>query len=320
MIINKLPSGGSGFELPPYGSSENFIFSTYDSNGETYVRIEGFDFIGWTGTSVSIPSTLGGYQVKQISNEAFITGDFGTLSEIVIPFEFIWYYETTTAVKQRINSQLTKITANFPAWNYTMFYNSNITKFDNNVIYNTCNLADYKNTKFSDYRDIVKYMITVGQSSFAGSNCKGNEFVNLKTLDDVSDISNARLGAFEGCQSIINANFPELEVIGSAYMVATTAHGHFSGCSAMNTFRADKLATLGFGTFTTCISLKELYLPSLTSINFGTSAARSPFYGCDNLTAIYTSADNVDNLKAIFTAAPFAADRALADLVQAMPA
>ena len=308
MIINKLQTGGGGFELPPFAPTENFTYNTYTENGTTYARLMGFNFDGWVGTSVTVPETLGGYEVKQISNDAFVTGNFGTLSEIVVPFNFFWYQNSTASNKQRISSKITKITANFPNLNtYSIFINSNVTEFNSNVQYTSTIQGQFKNTKISDFSNIGKYIIIGNNETFYSSNCKGNEFINMKTIYggyySAGAVGTDFYGPFQNCQSIINANFPELEIIedGGSYKYAA-----FCNCYSMKTFKANKLVSLGQCTFASCSSLTSIYVNSLSDINFGSSSSNSPFYNCSKLENIYTSQENYDSLKYVFENAPYA--------------
>ena len=323
MIINRLQTGGGGFELPPFAPTENFTYNTYTENGTTYARLMGFNFDGWVGTSVTVPETLGGYEVKQISNDAFITGNFGTLSEIVVPFNFFWYQNSNTSNKQRISSKITKITANFPNLStYSIFRNSNVIEFNSNVQYTSTIQGQFKNTKISNFSNIGKYIIIGNNETFYSSNCKGNEFINMKTIygghKSISITDDNFYGPFQNCQLIINANFPELEIIEDG---GSSDYAAFSKCYSMKTFKANKLVSLGQCAFAYCSSLTSIYVNSLSDINFGNNSNQSPFYNCSKLANIYTSQENYDALKSVFENAPYSSyGTNLAQYVKVTPA
>ena len=310
MIINKLPAGG-GFQLPPVGTVEDFTFETLTEPtfNESGVLTEygtcsltGFNFQGNVNNSVTIPNYLGNYKITKISNIALNTGTFGTLTKIVIPFDFEWQYKSTSNTAQKINSQILEITANFPRSTYSMFYNSNVQKFTNNVQYTNAVNSDFYGSKIIDYTNIVKYITSVEKSSFANSNVKGIEFESLTTLPTTSSND----GCFRNCNNIINANFPELTVIsGGLGSQANTEAGHFNNCQNLNSIRLPKCTYIGAKTFMECRSLNSIYLEEVPTIEFGPSDFYSPFRYCGQLKNIYIPEDKVDALKEVFNSAAY---------------
>lgn len=326
MIINRLPAGGGGFQLPPSGTTEQFTYTvltepTLGSEGELInygtCRLTGFNFSGNVSTSVTVPQYFGNYKATQISNMFFNTGNFGTLTKIVVPFDFEWFATNTSYTSKKINSQITEIVANISSasLNYAPFYNADsLTKFTSNYTYTSANQNAFYNTKLTDYNELVKFITSCYYSSFSKSTVKGTEFQSLTNIQN----SGSENGAFFNCSSIINANFANLQTIGDTNTSFGT--GNFANCNSMKTIKIPKCVYIGIKTFENCINLNSIYLEELPNINFGSQSSHSPFNNCSKLTNIYISEDKVDALKEVFNSAPYSSyGTNLAQYVKATP-
>lgn len=248
------------FTVPTYAATE------YTSGIYTYTVSNGTATItkcNTTSSSVSVPSTLGGYSVTGLSGSAFTS--CSNLSSITIPAS-ITNITTGSAGSWFYCSKLSSISVNSSNANYSS---------SDGVLFNKAKteLLVYPVAKTSESYTVPSSTTTISVDAFA--------FIKyLKNLTIPSSVKSIKAGAFECASSLETVNIAEGVTLDSR------CYSLFYNCTSLKTINIPaSISYLPAQMFYGCTSLQSIDLSNVTSIS-KSGLTGYVFYGCTNLSSV----------------------------------
>lgn len=211
------------------------IGETFEENGFRYIVENGCATIKKYSeycTTLNIPSTLGGYNVAKIDDEAFNANDMPNLTSVSMP-------DTITILGANVffnfkNLETVTVPANLKEIGPSAF--RNCIKLDASALVSSTKLE------------------TIGDSAFGGCYC--SEFTTVNFPESLTYLGSY---SFANCKSIKTVNIGKnLEALGIQC---------FNGCSSLTTVTfadSSKLNTVGSYAFSGCTALSTIKLPAGT--------------------------------------------------------
>ena len=275
MIFGAAPlSGFVGIRLPMLSLKAEAAITGTTEDGLFEYEVEGYwpisdprngvritRYKGPDSGEVVIPKTIGGYEVKKISDGAFqnCTG----ITSIVIPDSVISIGVSTFSGC----TSLAEITVSPNNKNYSsvagVLFNKDVSEL---IVYP-------KGNGRSAYT-VPDGVTSIGGSAFSGC----TSLAEIVIPDSVTSIGDS---AFSGCTSLAEIVIPD-----SVTSIGVFA---FSGCTSLSKVDLPKkLTTIEAGTFRDCTSLKEIVIPdSVTEIRCNWDLGA--FSGCTSLSKVKLS-------------------------------
>lgn len=290
-----------------------WVYSTHlDKNNEVYASVTGYN---GTTLSLEIPSTLGGYEVRSISREAFVGNKYltdVTLSEGITDIGKYCFQGCIGLNRVSLPSTLKGIGEGAFYGCYSLSeieIPDNVTKIGSYAFYNCRHI---KNAKLSAslkslgdsafgkcaMLETVTFgedLESVGSAAFHGCTALtsvtfpsgvislgSGAFVNCKSLTEADlgvSLEEIRSETFRGCESLENVSFG-----GAVREIGTSA---FEDCTALKSMEfGEGVNYIGALAFYRCTGLQSLSLGGVYEIGIGA------FNGCTSLKAIRVAASN----------------------------
>lgn len=288
MIINYLPSGGKA-SLPPIPDESSFTYTTFTDNGVTYAQLDSFNFEGFTGESVTLPSTVGdNIPVKAINVECFKTAQMGNVKKVVVPYTDWGWKADQFGGDTFAKSPIQEIDFAFFTRNVIRGFTNKVIKLAyNDNVFSKLVVGNKNSISLIVENDFRNTLITENPFPFA-SVIKDYAFADCSALKSFEN-SAVSIGqyAFQNTISLTGSLKFDSAVSVESYAFANSSASEISlksltSCANRSIFKDSK-------------NLRFVHLNSLTGISFGGSTvAYSWFQGCDALEKIYVSADNYD--------------------------
>lgn len=291
----------------------DWIYSTHlDKNNEVYAAVTGYN---GTVLSLEIPSTLGGYEVRTISREAFVGNKYLTnitISEGITDIGKYCFQGCVGLSSISLPSTLKNIGegAFYGCYSLTgLDVPDNVTKIGNYAFYNCRHI---KSAQLSEslksigdgafakcaMLETVEFggsLESVGNSAFQGcaaltgvklplevSSLGAGAFANCKALvkaDLGENLEEIRSETFRGCESLESVSFG-----GAVREIETSA---FEGCTSLKSMTlGDGVNSIGALSFYRCSAMESISLGGVNQIGIGA------FHGCVSLKEISVSESN----------------------------
>lgn len=306
MIFGAAPlSGFVGIRLPMLSLKAEAAITGTTEDGLFEYEVEGYwpisdprngvritRYKGPDSGEVVIPKTIGGYEVKKISDGAFqnCTG----ITSIVIPDSVISIGVSTFSGC----TSLAEITVSPDNKNYSsvagVLFNKDVSEL---IVYPKGNgrsaytipdgVTQIAESAFSGCTSLTEIVIPDSVTSIGGFAFSG--CTSLSKVDLPKTLTTIEAGTFCDCTSLKEIVIPDSVTEIKNKWGYDTYYGAFSGCTSLSKVKLSNNLTIigegafsvGEGTFSRCTSLAEITIPdSVTSI--GPSA----FYGCTSLKEI----------------------------------
>ena len=234
----------------------------------TYAKITGTaeDLSG----DVTIPSTLGGYPVEEISGDAF--SDRVNITSVVVPesvrcIEYGYYddnyYNAETEEDGRQYGAFSRCTSL-----KSVTFLGEETEIGGSVFYGCTALENV---------NIPNKAESINSNVFAG--CSSLESIVLP-----ESICEIYYNAFDSCSALKSINIPN--------NVSCIGERAFSYCTSLESIALpEKLESIGNNAFYNCPSLKSIVIPQLT-----TGIGSYAFYGCTSLSDISILSDKIEHI------------------------
>ncbi len=234
----------------------------------TYAKIIGTSE-GLSG-DVTIPSTLGGYPVEEISGDAF--SDRVNITSVVIPesvrsIEYGYYddsyYNAETEEDGRQYGAFSRCTSL-----KSVTFLGEETEIGGSAF---CGCTALENVNIPNKAESINNNVFAGCSS-------------LESIVLPESICEIYYNAFDSCSSLKNINIPN--------NVSCIGERAFSYCTSLESIALpEKLESIGNNAFYNCPSLKSIVIPQLT-----TGIGSYAFYGCTSLSDISILSDKIEHI------------------------
>lgn len=288
----------------------DWVYSTHlDKNNEVYASVTGYN---GTTLSLEIPSSLGGYEVRSLSREAFVGNKYltdVTISEGITDIGKYCFQGCVGLSRISFPSTLKGIGdgAFYGCYSLTeLDIPDNVTKIGNYAFYNCRHI---KSAKLSDSLKSIgdgafgkcamletaefgSSLESVGRAAFQGcaaltsvafplevESLGSGAFINCKSLKKADlgrSLDEIRSETFRGCESLESVSFG-----GAVREIGTSA---FEGCVSMESIEfGEGVNVIGALAFYHCSGLKSISLGSVTDMGIGA------FSGCTSLKEVSVS-------------------------------
>ncbi len=292
---------------------KNWIYSTHlDKDNHAYAAITGYN---GNALSLDIPSSLGGYEVRSVSREAFVGDKYLTSVTVSEGITDIGKYCFQGCVGLRSVSLPTTLKSIGDGAFYgcssltDLDIPDNVTRIGDYAFYNCTHVksvtlskalksigdAAFGRCSMLETVDFGKSLESVGSDAFHGCtslkavqfppeviSLGSRAFVNCKSITKAElgeNLEEIRSETFRGCESLKSVSFG-----GSVREIGSSA---FEGCVSLNSVAlGDGVNTIGLLAFHNCSGLQDIYLGCVGSIGMGA------FNGCTSLKQVLVSAGN----------------------------
>lgn len=291
----------------------DWVYSTHlDKNNEAYASVTGYN---GTALSLEVPSSLGGYEVRTISREAFVGNQYitsVTLSEGITDIGKYSFQGCIGLSRISLPSTLKGIGegAFYGCYSLTEIeIPDNVTKIGSYAFYNCRHIKSAKlSASLKSIGDgafgrctmleTVTFgdaLESVGSAAFHGCTALtevdlpsdvmmlgSGAFANCKSMtkaDLGSNLEEIRSETFRGCESLESVSFG-----GSVREIGTSA---FEGCTSLESMElGDGINVIGSLAFYHCTKLQSIWLGGVTDMDVGA------FNGCTALKTVDISESN----------------------------
>lgn len=291
----------------------NWVYATHlDKNNELYASVTGYN---GTALSLEIPSTLGGYEVKAVSREAFVGNKYltqVTLSEGITDIGKYSFQGCVGLGRVTLPSTLKGIGegAFYGCHSLTEIdVPDNVTKIGNYAFYNCRHIknaklpASLKNLGDGAFgKCAMLETVTFGDELESVGSAAFHSCAALKEAALPANMMSLGAGAFANCTSLVSADLGEnleeirsetfrgcesLESVAFGGLVREIGTSAFEGCTSLRSVTSGEgVSRIGSLAFFRCSSLQSVSLGSASEIGIGA------FNGCTSLKELTVSENN----------------------------